>query len=121
MLDAASAQALIGATNEECVQILFDSIPDANKWDSDRLAKHLSMLIGAWAFKLYPVRDISVQEQDRLLMMFVNRSAGLRLIRKEKKDADEFGEALDSLGIPREKAFTVLVDCKHVLEDEING
>lgn len=122
IVDLAVSKALDGYSNDDCIQILFDDLVKQTRTnDSDYLTKQLSLLIGVFAFRMYPIRHIDSRESDRLLLKFSQASAALRLIRHEKKQAEEFGEALDAMGIPRDQAYMVLADCKHVLEDQING
>jgi hypothetical protein len=121
-INEAINEALSGASNEDCVKILVEKIPERIKnANSDVFANHLSILISAFAFKIYPIRKIGAVESDRLLLLFSNRSATLRLIRKEKKDAEEFGAALDALGIPKDKAYMALSYCEHVLKEGACG
>jgi hypothetical protein len=122
IVDLAVSKALDGYSNDDCIQIIFDDLVQQVKTnDSDYLTKQLSLLIGVFALRMYPIRHIDSRESDRLLLKFSQTSAALRLIRHEKKQAEEFGAALDAMGIPRDKAYMVLADCKHVLEDGISG
>lgn len=111
--------ALAGKSNDDCVEMLATQLVSI-KDNSDLFTERLSMLIGAFLWQVQPTREFKMSlESDRLLLKFAPLSAALRVIRREKRHADEFAAALDAAGIPRNEAFKLLSDCKYVLRESV--
>jgi hypothetical protein len=104
---------------EECIQGILSLVHDAGF-----NAANWEMLFAtlAWHYdgvtKVYPPAEF----QDRIVTKYCPDKVGIRSVVKQSQESGrKFGEALDEMGVDRGKAFTILDDCRTVLDNNIEN
>jgi hypothetical protein len=104
---------------ESCILAVLPLIQEANL-DAANWEMAFSTL--AWLYdgvtKVYPPAEY----QDQLVTKYCPNKVGIRSELKQRQDAAvKFGQALDAMGVDRSEAYTVLADCKEVLNNNIEN
>jgi hypothetical protein len=97
-------------------------LPLIQEGDLDAANWEMMFTTLAWHYqgttKVYPPAEF----QDRLVSKYCPDKVGIRSELKQRQDAAvKFGQALDAMGVARSEAYTVLGDCKAVLDNNIEG